>query len=297
MPKGLVTAAVDRLLHHARVLITEGTSTRLTEGPRQQGDEASYLAAPECSCPPHRSCTVRQPGEMLSARPESPLTVDKVLGFGLRRRLMIKRVGFVSRRRRLGVLLIAAVALLVPLQASAQTSPTTTPPTIPTSSPGIPGVVVGTDCMPDPRVTITNNRPLVPPTTPGTQVGLQNPLVDFTLWDGATYVGGVGLHSGQASWIRVPSQFLDKPLRLTAEEYLPPNTTPLGSQTVVVVCPAATTSSSTITSSTTSTTVSTGALGAFLPPELRAQLRGLVESVSSFLPPALTARLLLVLAA
>jgi DNA replication protein DnaC len=30
MPKGLATA-VDRLLHHAHVVITEGTSTRLTE--------------------------------------------------------------------------------------------------------------------------------------------------------------------------------------------------------------------------------------------------------------------------
>ena len=31
MPKGLATAAVDRLLHHAHVVITEGTSTRLAE--------------------------------------------------------------------------------------------------------------------------------------------------------------------------------------------------------------------------------------------------------------------------
>ena len=30
MSKGLATAAVDRLLHHAHVVITEGTSTRLT---------------------------------------------------------------------------------------------------------------------------------------------------------------------------------------------------------------------------------------------------------------------------
>ena len=31
MPKGLATAAVDRLLHHAHVVLTEGTSTRLSE--------------------------------------------------------------------------------------------------------------------------------------------------------------------------------------------------------------------------------------------------------------------------
>jgi hypothetical protein len=30
-PKGLATAAVDRLLHHAHAILTEGTSHRLTE--------------------------------------------------------------------------------------------------------------------------------------------------------------------------------------------------------------------------------------------------------------------------
>ena len=31
MPKTLATAAVDRLLHHAHVVVTEGTSLRLVE--------------------------------------------------------------------------------------------------------------------------------------------------------------------------------------------------------------------------------------------------------------------------
>ena len=31
MPKTLATATVDRLLHHAHVVLTEGTSLRLTE--------------------------------------------------------------------------------------------------------------------------------------------------------------------------------------------------------------------------------------------------------------------------
>jgi DNA replication protein DnaC len=31
MPKTLATATVDRLLHHAHVILTEGTSLRLTE--------------------------------------------------------------------------------------------------------------------------------------------------------------------------------------------------------------------------------------------------------------------------
>jgi len=31
MPKGLAAATVDRLLHHAHVVLTEGTSLRLAE--------------------------------------------------------------------------------------------------------------------------------------------------------------------------------------------------------------------------------------------------------------------------
>ena len=37
MPKTLATAAVDRLLHHAHVIVTEGTSLRLTEATAGRG--------------------------------------------------------------------------------------------------------------------------------------------------------------------------------------------------------------------------------------------------------------------
>ena len=37
MPKTLATAAVDRLLHHAHVIITEGTSLRLAEATAGKG--------------------------------------------------------------------------------------------------------------------------------------------------------------------------------------------------------------------------------------------------------------------
>ena len=37
MPKTLATAAVDRLLHHAHVLVTEGASLRLTEATAGKG--------------------------------------------------------------------------------------------------------------------------------------------------------------------------------------------------------------------------------------------------------------------
>lgn len=36
-PKGLATAAVDRLLHHAHVIVTEGRSHRLTEAVEGRG--------------------------------------------------------------------------------------------------------------------------------------------------------------------------------------------------------------------------------------------------------------------
>ena len=37
MPKTLATAAVDRLLHHAHVVLTEGTSLRLTDATSGKG--------------------------------------------------------------------------------------------------------------------------------------------------------------------------------------------------------------------------------------------------------------------
>jgi len=36
-PKGLATAAVDRLLHHAHVVVTEGQSKRLTDALEGKG--------------------------------------------------------------------------------------------------------------------------------------------------------------------------------------------------------------------------------------------------------------------
>lgn len=37
MPKTLATAVVDRLLHHAHVVLTEGTSLRLAQATTGQG--------------------------------------------------------------------------------------------------------------------------------------------------------------------------------------------------------------------------------------------------------------------
>ena len=38
MPKTLATATVDRLLHHAHIVLTEGTSLRLAEATAGKGD-------------------------------------------------------------------------------------------------------------------------------------------------------------------------------------------------------------------------------------------------------------------
>jgi DNA replication protein DnaC len=37
MPKTLATATVDRLLHHAHVIVTEGTSLRLSDATEGRG--------------------------------------------------------------------------------------------------------------------------------------------------------------------------------------------------------------------------------------------------------------------
>jgi hypothetical protein len=72
MPKTIATAAVDRLLHHAHVVITEGTSLRLTDatngkgvmplGLTPQGDQAvraqgdHVSADKDITCPPTGIC-------------------------------------------------------------------------------------------------------------------------------------------------------------------------------------------------------------------------------------------------
>lgn len=64
MPKSLATAAVDRLLHHAHVVLTEGISLRLNEATTGKG--VMPLAYP-----------VPPPGDQLSAHRNLRLSVDK----------------------------------------------------------------------------------------------------------------------------------------------------------------------------------------------------------------------------
>jgi DNA replication protein DnaC len=46
MPKTLATATVDRLLHHAHVVVTQGDSFRLTQATSGKGGEALQLTPP-----------------------------------------------------------------------------------------------------------------------------------------------------------------------------------------------------------------------------------------------------------
>jgi len=52
MPKGLATAAVDRLLHEAHVIVTEDSLQRLAEAPAGKGVEASSLELPDVAISP-----------------------------------------------------------------------------------------------------------------------------------------------------------------------------------------------------------------------------------------------------
>ena len=71
MPKTLATATVDRLLHHAHVVLTEGTSLRVSDATAgrgvmpleraRQGDQLS--AHRESTCPRTRRSTVRPRGD------------------------------------------------------------------------------------------------------------------------------------------------------------------------------------------------------------------------------------------
>src|SRR3712207_2797825 len=97
MPKTLATATVDRLLHHAHVLITDGTdSYRLAQATAGKGGDAPGLRraqrAGEIRWPPAGRKHVRQWGEPMAATGEKPMAVD----IGCQRILRERR----SRHRR-----------------------------------------------------------------------------------------------------------------------------------------------------------------------------------------------------
>ena len=79
MPKTLATATVDRLLHHAHLVLTKGDSHRLAEALTGKGViplEAATSAHRENTRPPAWKTDGRQPGENKATQPDFLMTVD-----------------------------------------------------------------------------------------------------------------------------------------------------------------------------------------------------------------------------
>ena len=83
MPKTLATATVDRLLHHAHLVLTKGDSHRLAEALAGKGviPLAPNPARRENKRPPAWNSGGRQPGENQATQPDFPMAVDTPASF------------------------------------------------------------------------------------------------------------------------------------------------------------------------------------------------------------------------
>ena len=78
MPKTIANATVDRLLHHAHVVMTAGDSIRLTQAHRRQGGNATdQLNYGQNTWPPPGSSVGHGWAVLLSATGQIPLAVDR----------------------------------------------------------------------------------------------------------------------------------------------------------------------------------------------------------------------------
>nr|WP_238348690.1 ATP-binding protein [Ornithinimicrobium pratense] len=85
MPKTLATAAVDRFLHHAHVLITEGTSLRLAEATTGRGGDPLNLTARGTSADRGQGDERSASGEIYcppTGKYHCPLTLSHTSGVG-----------------------------------------------------------------------------------------------------------------------------------------------------------------------------------------------------------------------
>ena len=76
MPKTLATATVDRLLHHAHVVLTEGASYRLAEATAGRGWCRSADRHGRSRCPPRGDHVSAEREIRVSAQEEIPLSLD-----------------------------------------------------------------------------------------------------------------------------------------------------------------------------------------------------------------------------
>jgi hypothetical protein len=72
MPKTLATATVDRLLHHAHLVLTTGDSHRLAEALTGKG------VIPLATSPAAGRTGGHQPGKLMAARPEKTRPPNRI---------------------------------------------------------------------------------------------------------------------------------------------------------------------------------------------------------------------------
>ena len=84
MPKTIANATVDRLLHHAHVVLTAGDSIRLTQATAGKGVTPLTQLSPGQFCWPRTGSSVgHQRAVLLSATGQIPLAIDTCSGLGL----------------------------------------------------------------------------------------------------------------------------------------------------------------------------------------------------------------------
>ena len=78
MPKTIANATVDRLLHHAHVVMTAGDSIRLTQATAGKGGDATdQLSYGQNTWPPPGSSVGHERAVLLSATGQIPLAIDR----------------------------------------------------------------------------------------------------------------------------------------------------------------------------------------------------------------------------
>ena len=76
MPETIAKPTVDRLMHHAHLVLTSGDSIRLTDATSGKGGEASELRAGQIYWPPLGSSSGHGWAVLLAIPGQKPLAID-----------------------------------------------------------------------------------------------------------------------------------------------------------------------------------------------------------------------------
>ena len=79
MPKTIANSTVDRLMHHAHLVLTSGDSIRLTDATTRQGGQAFELTAGQIYWPPLGSSSGHGWAVLLAITGQKPLAIDNRL--------------------------------------------------------------------------------------------------------------------------------------------------------------------------------------------------------------------------